>query len=119
MKIAVSTRIVLIFKNVVVKIPIDKRGYLQGKNEIKTWKSGKGRQYLAPLLWEKFGLVCMVKCQPLQKLNYSLVAEVKKELPQFNFNNCDLFNIKNWGLYKGRPVLLDYGINLKISKMYK
>ena len=32
-----STRIVLLFKNIVIKIPINRKGYLQGLNENNIW----------------------------------------------------------------------------------
>lgn len=120
MKIKISTRIVFIFKNFVIKIPISKRGYLQGKNEKYIWNKYKGYYLFAPLKWEMFGVVCQTKCESID-LNYfseNYVVLIKKIAPEFNIEKCDLYNIKNWGLYNNYVVLLDYGVNEEISKMY-
>jgi len=118
-KIKISTRIVFILKNRVIKIPIDKRGYLQGKNENKVWDKYKDSGILAPLIWERFGVVCQERAEHIKSIDDDKVMEVKSIIPQFNFNNCDLYNPKNWGQYKGKLVLLDYGIDESISNMYK
>ena len=36
-----STRLVILLKNIVIKIPLSKRGYLQGLNEKKIWDKYK------------------------------------------------------------------------------
>lgn len=119
MKIKISTRVVLLIGKYAIKIPIDKRGYLQGKNESKIWEQYNRHCNLAPLLWEKFGIVCQRRCEPLEQLSASMVTEMKGLIPQFNFKNCDLYNIQNWGWYNNSAVLVDYGVDEKISKMYK
>ena len=119
MKIKISTRLVFLFRNFVIKIPIDRRGYLQGKNEKKIYFKYKQFNVLCPLIWEKFGIVCQKKCNKIDEIDINTVKKIKKIIPEFNFNNCDLHNFNNWGIYNKRIVLLDYGINKKISKMYK
>jgi hypothetical protein len=111
-----STRVVIILKDRVYKIPIDYRGYLQGKNESKVWRQYKHTNKLAPLIWERFGIVCQVKCDTI--CHRPPIEEVKELIPQLNIDNCDLHNIENWGQYQGNTVLLDYGIDERISKMY-
>jgi hypothetical protein len=50
-----------------------------------------------------------------------LVAGIKKDIPELDIINCDLHNAKNWGMdHDGFGfILIDYGINEEISKMYK
>jgi len=118
MKVKYSTRVVFVFKNIAIKIPLDYRGYLQGKNERKIWESYKNLGVLCPLLWEKFGVVCQRRCTPIKEIKECDVKEIKKLIPIFNFENCDLHNPANWGTHNSSTVLLDYGINERISKMY-
>jgi hypothetical protein len=118
--IRISTRVVFIFKNFVIKFPISKRGYLQGKNERFIWNKYKKLNLLVPLKWEKFGIVCQEKCSSVGVNDWSSknVRLVKNLIPEFDIDNCDLYNRKNWGVYKDSVVLLDYGVNEEISKMY-
>jgi len=120
MKIKISTRIVFIFKKYVLKFPIDRRGFLQGKNEKMIWEKYQNCSKLCPLKWERFGIVCQEKCDPIEKNDFNLntVLEIKNRIKEFQFKNCDLYNRKNWGMIQGNQVLCDYGINEKISKMY-
>ena len=117
-KIIWSTRLVILFKNLAFKIPIDKRGWLQGKNEKDVWDIYKHSHFLAPLRWEWFGIVCQERCEPIKAIDENIVKKVKWYIPRFNIPNCDLYNPLNWGIYEGRQVLLDYGIDERISKMY-
>jgi hypothetical protein len=118
--IRVSTRVVFIFKNFVIKFPISRRGYLQGKNERYIWNKYKDYFLLAPLKWERFGIICQSRCKSVgyEKFSTNYVRLVKNIMPEFNIENCDLYNIKNWGVYNDYVVLLDYGVNEEISKMY-
>ena len=50
MKIKISTRVVFLIGKYAIKIPVSKRGYLQGKNEAKIYTKYKRYPYLAPLL---------------------------------------------------------------------
>ena len=120
--IRISTRVVFIFKGFVIKIPISYRGYLQGKNEKYIWNKYKNLKILAPLKWERFGIICQERCFDV-KLKYgffdiSYVSLIKKLIPELNIKKCDLYNHKNWGVYNNYIVLLDYGINQRISEMY-
>ena len=118
MKIKISTRVVFLVGKYAIKIPVDKRGYLQGKNEAKMYAKYKRYPYLAPLLWEFFGIVCQERCRELDVFDACVVTEVKALMPELNIENCDLYNQENWGIYNEHQVLLDYGINEQISKMY-
>ena len=118
MKIKLSTRLVLIGKKKVLKIPFDRRGYLQGKNEKKVWDKYNAFCNLAPLVWSRFGIVVQIRCEPLDVFDYSYVKKIKKIVSNFDIDNCDLYKLQNWGMYKGKQVLLDYGIDERISKMY-
>jgi hypothetical protein len=109
---------VVIFNKYVVKIPIDYRGYLQGKNEKQIWKKYNKTNLLAPLKWELYGVVCQTRCKGISDFDYEKVIEIKQLIPQFDIDNCDLYNKDNWGIYQNNQVLLDYGIDEGISKMY-
>lgn len=116
--IKISTRVVIIFKTHVYKFPISRRGYLQCKNEAEVWNKYK-HPMLGVLIWEKFGIVKMKRYSQAKQLPHSNIAKIKQEIQELNISNCDLYNVKNWGFNKGKYILLDYGINEKISKMYK
>lgn len=116
--IKISTRLVLILPTVVIKFPLSYRGYLQGKNESYLYEKYSLCGYFAKLYWEKFGIVCMKKYKTCKYIPSSNVILIKKSVPELNVELCDLFNYKNWGIDNGRYILLDYGINEGISKMY-
>jgi hypothetical protein len=54
----------------------------------------------------------------MRVLNINYVKKIKKIVSNFDIDNCDLYKLQNWGMYKGKQVLLDYGIDERISKMY-
>jgi hypothetical protein len=111
-----SSRLVFILPKVVIKIPIDKRGYLQGKNESKLYNKYKHTKLLGELISEFCGVVIMKRYKPLSsKLNKHEVNKVKQTISELNIKNCDLYNQDNWG--EGH-ILIDYGINEHISKLY-
>jgi len=111
-----STRLVFILPKIVIKIPIDKRGYLQGKNEVALYKKYKNTKMLGRLILEFCGVVIMERYNPLDsKLNEDTVKNIKNKIVELNIENCDLYNPENWG--EGH-ILIDYGINENISKLY-
>lgn len=118
MKITWSTRLVILTKTKAFKIPVDRRGWLQGKNEKTLWDQYKDSNLLAPLIWEFFGITCQTRIKPISEIDLDRVSQIKSYIPRFQFENCDLYNKANWGWYGGKPVLLDYGIDEEISKMY-
>jgi len=117
MKIRISTRVVFITKRYVLKIPIDRRGWLQGINERKLWSKYQSTN-LVPTLWGLGGIVCQPKASKPSTFRTRDVKRIKGEIPELNVTNCDLHNIDHWGTYAGRLVLVDYGITEEISKMY-
>ena len=119
MRIEYSTRLVFIFRTFVIKIPISKIGYLQGLNEKLIWDKYKDIAPLAKLKWMHLGVVCQVRCEPIKFISSNKILEAKSLIEEFNFDNCDLYNENNWGMYNNEVVLLDYGITEAISKMYK
>jgi hypothetical protein len=119
MIIEYSTRLVFIFKTFVIKIPLSKRGYLQGVNEKLIWDKYKDIAPLAILKWMYLGVVCQVRCKPVKSIHPNKISEYKLLIEEFNFTSCDLYNPLNWGVYNNKIVLLDYGITEAISHMYK
>ena len=119
LKIKVSTRLVFILQNIVIKIPLSRRGYLQGKNEKVLWDKYKHLNMLGELRWERFGVVCMKRYTPLNRIPIGYVNWTKRNILELNIINCDLYNIKNWGRDENlNPILIDYGINEYISTLY-
>lgn len=118
MKIRISTRVVFIFNSFVLKFPIDKRGYLQCKNEYNIFNKYKHLNVLGTLYWEKFGVVCMKRYNQIDNIDVTTVFNTKDLITEFNFENCDLFNHENWGELNDTKYLIDYGIDESISKMY-
>lgn len=114
-----STRFVIVFDNMVIKIPISRRGYLQGLNEKYIWDKYNSVTSLAELKWMYLGVVCQKKYNAgLSRIPKRVVKRNKELMPEFDFDNCDLHNPKNWGFKGKKYILLDYGINKKIASLY-
>lgn len=113
-----STRVVIILKNVVIKIPISRRGYLQGINEKYVWDKYNSITSLAELKWMYVGIVCQKRYDSVKSIPNVVVRRIKSKVPEFNFDNCDLHNSKNWGIDNKEYILLDYGINKHIASLY-
>ena len=114
-----STRLVIVLKNIVIKIPINKRGYLQGLNEKYIWNKYNSVAYLAELKWMFMGIVCQKRYDTeLLTIPNIVVRRIKSIVKEFNFDNCDLHNTENWGMEGKNYILLDYGINQKIANLY-
>ncbi len=114
-----STRLVFLIKDRAYKFPLSRRGYLQGKQELHIWNLYKDTGFFAPLLWERFGIVCQQRIDQLDTLPQDRLQLIRNSVSELNIENCDLHNIENWGIHNNLPVLLDYGINERISSMYK
>lgn len=113
-----STRLVILFENVVIKIPLSKRGYLQGLNEKVIWDKYKQISLLAELKWMYLGIVCQKRYKPVKRVPNKIVFQIKELIPEFDFDNCDLYKAENWGIEEKNYILLDYGINQKIADLY-
>ena len=122
-----STRLVFLIGNIVIKIPLSKRGYLQCKNEKKMWDKYKHLNILGKLYCEFFGIICMKKYKSTNVLINENVAHdfidtvvgLKHMIPEFDIDRCDLYRAENWGIDGDDYVLIDYGINEEISKLYE
>ncbi len=122
-----STRLVFLIGNIVIKIPLSKRGYLQCKNEKRMWDKYKHLNVLGKLYWEWNGIICMKKYKPTNVLINENVAHdfidtvvgLKHLIPEFDIDKCDLYRAENWGIDGDDYVLIDYGINEEISKLYE
>jgi hypothetical protein len=113
-----STRLVILFDNIVIKIPISRRGYLQGINEKYVWDKYKDIDLLAELKWVFIGVVCQKRYDAVKSIPNVVVRRIKSKVPEFDFDNCDLHNSKNWGIENKEYILLDYGINKHIASLY-
>ena len=116
--IRISSRIVFLTPNRVYKIPVNRRGWLQGLNERKAWERYKHTKRLAPLLWGFGGFVCMVRVTQIEFVAQHHIKVLKQLIPALNIERCDLYNPANWGYYNNQTVLLDYGISAKVAAMY-
>jgi len=114
-----STRLVIVLKKIVIKIPLEKKGFLQGYNEKKIWEQYKGIAPLAELKWMFLGIVCQKRYSNVDAIPQIEVDKIKKLIPEFDFENCDFWNYENWGKDGNEFILLDYGNNPYISKLYK
>jgi hypothetical protein len=113
-----STRLVFLFNNIVIKIPLSKRGYLQGLNERVIWNKYKEYAPLAELKWMYLGIVCQKKYKTIKEIPENQVKYIKSIITEFDFDNCDLYNYENWGIDNDKYILLDYGVNQEIAKLY-
>ena len=113
-----STRLVIILKNVVIKIPVSRKGYLQGINEKNIWDKYKGIAPLAELKWFCMGIVCQKRYNTITSISKPVVKRIKLKIPEFDFKNCDLHNPDNWGRSGKRYILLDYGVNAYVASLY-
>jgi hypothetical protein len=114
-----STRLVIIFKNTVVKIPISRKGFLQGNNEQKVWNKYKHKAPLAELRWMFLGVVCQKRYTETYEVPKCEIDRIKKLIPEFNFENCDFWNYENWGKEGKKYILLDYGNSPYVASLYK
>lgn len=120
MQIRISTRVVLLVGSYAIKIPVDRRGWLQGLNEIYLYDKYACIGQLAPLVWWVGGVVVQRRCKPLPvRLVKYYARRIKENIPELNVRLCDLYQPNNWGVYRGKVVLLDYGITEEVSRMYK
>ncbi len=125
MRIRYSTRIVALIGRIAIKIPISRRGYLQCKNERRMWEKYRDLGILGRMYWEFAGIVCMQRYSPVDpksKEEYETfrvsVKKAKRMMREFDIDNCDLYREENWGKLGSEYLLIDYGINEEISKMY-
>ena len=119
MKLKISTRLVLVIGEVAIKFPLGRRGYLQGKNEKDLYSRYAETGMLAPLLWERFGITCLQRCDMAPSLPEEAILEIKRRIPELDIKRCDLYNIDNWGTRGGKPILIDYGVSEYISTLYR
>lgn len=116
--VRLSTRLVVLTPRHAYKIPLGLRGWLQGLNERKLWDSHGKTGLLAPLEWSVGGLVCMTRVRPVRRIPDAAVEHFKGIFPVFRFPRCDLYRPANWGRHEGRLVLLDYGVDERVARLY-
>lgn len=106
-----TMRRVFIFKDIVIKIPLNIKGYLANINEIHNWYKYKSyRKYLCPIVaHDLLGLVIIMKrVQPIESLDDYDIGFMGNMIdnvhPVFNdIKEC------NFGLLNGKLVKIDYG----------
>ena len=103
----ISTRVVILIGDYAFKIPIDKRGYLQGINEKKIWDKYGQTASIAKLYWMFLGVVCQKRYNRIKHIPKMEVVNIKKIIPEFDFENCDFWNYENWGVDDNKYILLD------------
>jgi len=125
-KIKYSTRLVILIAGIVLKLPLSRRGYLQCKNEKRMWDKYKHLNILGELHWEWNSIICMKRYNTTNVLVsetdahrfIDIVLDVKRMIPEFDIDKCDLYKAENWGKSGDDYVLIDYGINNYISGLY-
>jgi hypothetical protein len=113
-----STRFVILFKNFVIKIPLDRKGFIQGYNEQKIWNKYKHKAPLAELKWMFLGFVCQKRYLNVDVIPEVEVDKIKKIVREFDFANCDFWNYENWGKDGNQYILLDYGNSPYVASLY-
>ena len=116
--IKISTRLVILLPNIVLKFPLGRRGYLQSKNEKVMWNKYKTTYPLGVLYWEFLGIICMKRYKSTNEIPISSILLVKSIIKEFDIERCDLYNSKNWGTENDLYYLIDYGVNHYISTLY-
>ena len=117
--IKLSTRLVVLLPKIVLKFPLDRRGYLQSKNEKAVWDKYKTAYPLGKLYWEFLGVICMKRYKSVDEIPSSTVMLAKASIKEFDIDRCDLYNSENWGAENEIYYLIDYGISQYISTLYK
>lgn len=117
-RIRISTRVVFLIGKYAFKIPIDRRGWMQGKNEARRWREFGGFGILTPILWSWKGLIIQKRIQEIEKIPPSFILAARAWIPEMDFENCDLHNPRNWGTDGIRILLIDYGIDEEIANLY-
>jgi len=117
-RIHISTRVVFLVARWAVKIPVDRRGWLQGLNERILWNQYKTKNCFAPLLFSVGGIVIQKRVEQFTGSVDEYAIKIKRQIPELNIANCDLHKWENWGWNDGDVVLLDYGITEQVSTMY-
>lgn len=113
------TRIVIVFKTVVVKMPKPfvwnhfLRGVLGNIEEARTWKWNSGKyerglsHLLCPVVWVSWGgwILIMKKARTLTEDEWFVTDySVEEHLREFAGDD----SIRNYGYYQGRLVKIDY-----------
>ena len=114
-----STRLVIVLKKIVIKIPLERKGFLQGYNEKRIWEKYKAIKKLAELKWMFLGIVCQKRYSNVDAIPQIEVDNIKKLIPEFDFENCDFWNFENWGKDGKEYILLDYGNSNYVASLYK
>ena len=114
-----STRLVVLFRDVVIKFPLERKGFLQAYNEKKIWLKYKDIAPLAEFKWLFLGIVCQKRYKPVQEIPTEEVIKLKELIPEFDFEYCDFYTPKNWGKDGDQYILLDYGNSPYVSSLYK
>ena len=61
----------------------------------------------------------MKRYEPVNLVHHLDVFKIKNNIDEMNIINCDLYKTQNWGMdVNGKHILIDYGINEEVSKMY-
>ena len=116
----ISTRLAILLKGIVIKIPLEYKGMLQGINEKIIWKKYKDVAPLAELKCELLGIIIQKKYKHVDFIPMEEVEKIKAIIPEFQFENGDLWNYENWGVdEEGNYILLDYGNSKFVASLYK
>jgi len=116
----ISTRLAILLQGIVIKIPLEHKGMLQGINEKMIWKKYKDVAPLAELKCECLGIVIQKRYKHVDYIPMEEVDRIKAIIPEFQFENGDLWNYENWGVdEEGNYILLDYGNSEYVASLYK
>jgi hypothetical protein len=116
-----SSRLVLLIGSVAIKLPFNRCGIEQSKQEIKTWEKYKSRPFNR--IRKTFGpIIISDRCSKVTREEFPFfdlyVDQLEIEYPELKFEYGDIHNPDNWGWICGELVIVDYGLNLEIEKKF-
>lgn len=121
-------RLVLIFKNIVIKLPKNKFGLISNLTEtIRYYKAifnPELKNSICPIYFSLFGLIIiMPKVKTISEQQFNAIGEEDNiyKVIYKHYNNPIFMDIKpeNFGYYKENIVKLDYGDNYTFNKALK
>jgi len=117
-------RLVLIFKNFVIKIPKNIRGIAQSMAEIMLWKKYHHR-LLCPILGNIWFIIIMRRAE-FRKIPVSTLEKhflkIQKDIKELRYRKSyhgDFRYDNNWGKIDNRYVMVDYGLTRDVARNYE
>lgn len=115
----------------VLKLAIDVRGILQNKNEHKIYSEAKSELFAeVAAVSDDYKCLVMPKADKIKNIEtvcryynvrnikFLIYDRISKELGKNTLSKPDLIRPSSWGLIKGVPMIVDYGLTQEIFRKY-